>query len=168
VNAWLNANELEATTLSPAGEWIRITVPVSKANSLFDANYQTFTHTDTGKWGLRTLSYSLPASLKGSIEGIHPATSFDFGTVNVPMLQVHETRALKRNESTEIKAKRALSSSCHSEMSPTCLQQLYGIPTTPATQGSNAIGVSGFDNEFAQVEDLVVSVKLQPTRYVGC
>ena len=64
VNAWLKANDLTATPVSEAGEWIKITVPISKANELFAANYQTFTHTDSGKQAFRTLSYSLPASLK--------------------------------------------------------------------------------------------------------
>jgi tripeptidyl-peptidase-1 len=160
VNAWLKANGLEATALSPAGEWITITVPVSKANALFDADYQTFTHSDTGTQGLRTLSYSLPASLKGSIEGIHPATSFDFGSLKAPKLQVHESKPLKRGESTEAKAKRALPTSCKTQMSPTCLQQLYGIPTTSATQKKNSIGVSGFIDQWAQTKDLVVSGKL--------
>ena len=40
---------------------------------------------------------------------------------------------------------------------PTCLQNLYGIPTTLATQSSNTLAVSGFINEFANKADLSVS-----------
>lgn len=39
---------------------------------------------------------------------------------------------------------------------PLCLQQLYGIPATPATQPGNILGVSGFNNEFANQVDLQV------------
>jgi len=145
VNAWLKANNLQSTSLSPAGEWISISVPVSKANSLFAADYQTFTHTQTGTQGLRTLSYSLPASLKGNIQAIHPATSFDFGTLKAPKFQFHGTTKEKRQ-----------SSSCSTEMTPACLQSLYGIPTKAATQKTNTIGVSGFIDQWAQQSDLVV------------
>jgi len=34
------------------------------------------------------------------------------------------------------------------------VQALYGIPTTPATQSSNTLGVSGFIGQFAQTADL--------------
>jgi len=142
VNAWLKANDLTGTPVSEAGEWIKITVPISKANELFAADYQFFTHTNSGKQAFRTLSYSLPASLKGDIQGIHPATSFDFGQLKAPKFQVHQ------------KEKRALPSSCSSEMTPSCLQQLYGIPTAAAKQSNNALAVSGFIEQFAQTADL--------------
>jgi tripeptidyl-peptidase-1 len=160
VSVWLKANDLKATMLSPAGEWIKITVPVSKANKLFDADYHTYTNTQSGAQGLRTLSYSLPASLKGAVEAIHPGTSFDFGSLKAPKLQVPSSGSQEQSESIEAKAKRDLPSSCNSEMSPACLQRLYGIPTTPATQKSNKIAVSGFVNQYAQQKDLQVSERL--------
>jgi tripeptidyl-peptidase-1 len=166
VNAWLKANDLEATTHSPAGEWIKITVHISQANELFDADYHTYTNTQSGARGLRTLSYSLPASLKGAVEAIHPATSFDFGTFMAPNPQMHETGSQKFFQSTE--AKRDLPSSCSSKMSPACLQQLYGIPTAPATQSSNKIAVSGFSDQFAQLSDLLVSERLLNFHIVMC
>jgi tripeptidyl-peptidase-1 len=148
VSAWLTTHNLTSTTLSPAGEWIMIKVPISQANTLFAADYQTYTHTATGTQGFRTLSYSLPASLKGSIDAIHPATSFDFGTLKAPKFQVHQTK--KR----DVIEKRQ---SCSSEMTPACLQSLYGIPTARASQNSNRIGVSGFIEQWAQQADLNVS-----------
>lgn len=41
-------------------------------------------------------------------------------------------------------------------MVPECLQAMYGIPTTPATQASNQIAVTGYDNLYAQQADLQV------------
>lgn len=42
---------------------------------------------------------------------------------------------------------------------PTCLQNLYGIPTTLATQSTgNTLAVSGFIEEFANMADLSVSM----------
>lgn len=42
---------------------------------------------------------------------------------------------------------------CTSNIIPQCLQALYNIPTTPATQPSNTAGVAGFMNQFALHSD---------------
>ena len=72
VDAWLQENDLVATNLSPAGDWIGIEVPVSKANTLFNAEFTTFSHRDTGSEVIRTLSYSLPSALQGHVDLVHP------------------------------------------------------------------------------------------------
>ena len=77
VNDWLSANGVKATTSSPAGDWLRMSVPVSKANDLLGAQFSVFTNQDTGKQSIQTLSYSIPASLQGHIELIHPTTRYD-------------------------------------------------------------------------------------------
>lgn len=46
--------------------------------------------------------------------------------------------------------------SCGCSVTPACLQSLYGIPSTPATQSSNKIGVSGFIDQYANKKDLQV------------
>ncbi|EJD36853.1 subtilisin-like protein [Auricularia subglabra TFB-10046 SS5] len=43
---------------------------------------------------------------------------------------------------------------CAEFISPKCLQQLYGIPTAPATQQSNKLLVTGYIGQFAQSKDL--------------
>ena len=48
----------------------------------------------------------------------------------------------------------AVPDSCEQGITPACLQTLYGIPATLATESSNSLGVSGFNNEFAQEADL--------------
>jgi tripeptidyl-peptidase-1 len=44
-------------------------------------------------------------------------------------------------------------------MTPTCLQQLYGIPSTLASQSSNKLAVSGYLEQFANLADLRVCAK---------
>jgi len=46
---------------------------------------------------------------------------------------------------------------CGEYITPACLQQLYGLPTTKATQSSNQLGVTGFLGQYAQQADLKVS-----------
>ncbi len=49
---------------------------------------------------------------------------------------------------------RAVPSSCNTVVTPSCLQALYGIPATLATQSTNQLAVSGFIEQFANTEDL--------------
>ena len=53
-------------------------------------------------------------------------------------------------------AKRAVPDSCATQITPTCLQDLYGIPTANATV-SNGLAVSGFSDNFANDADLEVN-----------
>lgn len=50
----------------------------------------------------------------------------------------------------------AVAASCNQVVTPTCLQTLYGIPATAATNQDNQLGVSGFIEQFANKNDLQV------------
>jgi tripeptidyl-peptidase-1 len=59
----------------------------------------------------------------------------------------------------------ATPASCNSNVAtgvvtPACLQDLYGIPTTPATEKSNTLLVTGYVGQFAQSADLSAFLKL--------
>ena len=144
----MSANDLKATTISPAGDWIKVNIPVSKANNMLGAEYTTFTHTASNTQAIRTLSYSIPAELKGHIAAVHPATSFDFGGFKGPRVQSSSTSS----SSGSRKAKRLM---CKN-VTPPCFTEFYGVPSEPATQSSNQIAVSGFGGQFAQSADLAV------------
>jgi tripeptidyl-peptidase-1 len=72
VNEWLSANGLNATVLSPFGNWIGFETTVSQAEELFDAEFSTFVHDGCGNSVIRTLAYSIPASLKDHLDVVHP------------------------------------------------------------------------------------------------
>ena len=76
MNAWLSENGLEAVPISPAGDWLSISVPVSKANDLFDTEFSVFTHTESGHESIRTLAYSIPADLTPHLRLVHPTVSY--------------------------------------------------------------------------------------------
>ena len=75
VTAWLKENDIEAAKASPAGDWLSFSIPVSKANELFDADFSVFTHAPSGQQIVRTLSYSLPKSVKPFVNFVYPATA---------------------------------------------------------------------------------------------
>lgn len=75
VTAWLNQAGLDAIAMSPAGDWLGVTLPVSQANELLNAEFTVFTHSETGKQTIRTMSYSIPADLEGHLEFVYPTIS---------------------------------------------------------------------------------------------
>ncbi|KAJ7920814.1 family S53 protease-like protein [Mycena leptocephala] len=150
VTAWLDSHGLKASVASPYGEWLKVDVPVSKANEMLDANYETFTHIETGKQIIRTLAYSLPADLHAHIEAVHPAVGFGKPlTVSRPIVTASDRPAVNTTILPD-----AVPASCATTVTPACLQAMYGIPTTLATQKTNSIAVAGFIEQFAQTKDL--------------
>ncbi|KAF7350712.1 Family S53 protease-like protein [Mycena sanguinolenta] len=148
-NSFASANGLKPTVISPNGDWVSLTMPVSQANKLFATNFQLFTHPAMDGTITRTLSVSLPTELVGVVDVVHPTT--DFTDPNPRLLP----------STNFIRNKRDTPASCDSSnpsgtgtITPSCLQDIYGIPTTPATQSSNTLLVTGYVEEWAQAADL--------------
>ncbi|KAK0214424.1 family S53 protease-like protein [Armillaria fumosa] len=149
VTAWLAENGIADVKLGGAfDDWLTFTAPVDKANTLFSAQYEHFVHIDTGELLIRTLAASIPSDLTDFIEVVHPMTSFARLTSGPkPVFSISLTSNLTERANPA-------PSSCDNAVTPACLQDLYGIPTAPATQSSNQLAVSGFLNQFAQTADL--------------
>ena len=75
VQTWLKNSGIAAQTVTSAGDWISAKVPLEKANAMLDADFKQYSHTDSNTSIIRTLSYSIPANLKGHLEFVHPATT---------------------------------------------------------------------------------------------
>ncbi|KAJ6526763.1 family S53 protease-like protein [Mycena capillaripes] len=154
-DAFATANGLKPTVISPNGDWVSITLPVYQANKLFATQFEVFTPPDKTKPITRTLSVSLPAELVGHVEAMHPTTQF-----------LGPGSRLQSASSESGDDKRPLApASCDSSVptgviTPACLQDLYGIPTTPATQKSNALLVTAYVEQYAQTADLAAFLKL--------
>ncbi|KAJ7728592.1 family S53 protease [Mycena maculata] len=144
VQAWLSSHGLSANTSSSAGDWLSLSVTVAKANEILSAQYETFQHVASGKTYARTLSYSLPAEVADFIDTIHPTVTFNNPLSISPVLSVPKPAAQVSSDA----------SSCATTVTPSCIQSLYKIPTTAATESSNSIAVAGFINQFAQKSDL--------------
>ncbi|OJT05439.1 Tripeptidyl-peptidase sed3 [Trametes pubescens] len=151
VSTWLTENGIRAYKASPAGDWLRFAIPVSKANELLGTTFSVFNHTPSGRTVMRTLAYSIPADLKGHVDLVHPTTTF------IQPLQAPKLTFIPRKEVQERAlnvTSDAVPASCQSTITPACLQALYGIPTAPAQVSSNTLGVAGFVDQFASTQDL--------------
>ncbi|KAJ7838171.1 family S53 protease [Mycena olivaceomarginata] len=117
------------------------------------ANFSVFTYTATGQQFIRTREYSIPVSLQSHIKVITPTTSFSIPHRAPPV-------SVKRVSEAPSSTRSAEDNTCTEMVTPSCLQSLYGIPATPATNKNNAIGVAGFNNQFANQADLTQFLQL--------
>ncbi|KAJ6567134.1 subtilisin-like protein [Mycena capillaripes] len=157
VTQWLSDNGIEFSSASAAGDWLSLAVPVAKANELLNADFSVFTHAATGTESIRTLTYSIPASLQPHIKLFTPTTSFTAPRRAGPVFVKSNAAAPKGPTPA------ATAAGCSSTITPTCLQSMYKIPTTPATNKTGKIGVAGFDDQFANQADLTQFLKAQRT-----
>ncbi|KAJ8087301.1 hypothetical protein PM082_006131 [Marasmius tenuissimus] len=150
VSQWLSDNGAsDVKTTGPFEDWIDFTVPVSTADSLLQTNFESFVHVPTGEKLVRTLQYSIPQDLVEHIELVHPTTTF-VKSLSRPGPKI----SIPITPSNITERANPAPSSCNSVVTPACLEALYGIPTTRATQSSNKLGVSGFIQQFANQADL--------------
>jgi tripeptidyl-peptidase-1 len=136
---------------------------------MFGADFHVYKHT-AGREIIRTLSYSVPSHLKGHVELMYPGiscvfsffrslmcadevSSFPSGS-NQKVVLSAPIKAEAESHGLVSDAGNAIPSSCARSVTPACLQAQYGIPTTAATQKTNAIGVSGYDEQYANKKDL--------------
>jgi len=147
LNQWLSANGLAASPISPSGNMLGLSIPVSKANELFAADFSVFTHQATGEQSIRTLSFSIPSGLTSHIEFVHPTTAFPVHTSGLPLMFTPVPQGTSLSPD-------AVPSSCATLVTPACLEAQYGIPASVPSQTASQIGVSGFIQQFAQKTDL--------------
>ncbi|TBU22963.1 subtilisin-like protein [Dichomitus squalens] len=181
VTAWLAKNNVTAQT-SATGEWMKIRIPVSQANALLDTQFNEYSHDETGLTVLRTMSYSVPASVKGHLDFIYPATAFVAPRPVPAELQIMQSRETSthgiskrargnRKSRTTLNAIPATTStatskpaqatgpvspddSCKTKITPACLQAIYNIPPDSALNTSSNIFVASFVGESADPADL--------------
>ncbi|KAJ7867806.1 family S53 protease [Mycena leptocephala] len=150
VNQWLAENNIASKPVTPAGDMLEISIPVTQANDLLSAEFSVFTHVASGATSIRTLQYSVPTILQSHIDFVHPTISFSSPLSSVPKFTA--IRSPKPTDTAPVTD--AVPASCGSIITPTCLQAFYGIPTAPATQASNKLGVAGFIDQWANLLDL--------------
>ncbi|KAK6974942.1 family S53 protease-like protein [Favolaschia claudopus] len=156
--AFLSSNGLESSAISPFGDWHTLTLPVSQANTLFGAKFTNYTHPALRAPITRTLSLSLPAELSGHVEVVHPSTMF---TATKPRLAPSvpnfdydfDFDFAKRADASATAPAECDATNPANGITPACLQALYNIPKTPATQRNNALMVTSY-GEWAETADL--------------
>ncbi|KAI9068395.1 subtilisin-like protein [Trametes sanguinea] len=172
VKTWLAKNNVTASTISPAGDWLSVQVPVAKANAMLATQFGEYAHEKMNVSMIRTLSYSVPETVKGHLAAIHPTTSFIEPRVLPAAIEMfHFPRAgnqAKKAKAAQSSARASTSSgprnpqptvaaavddSCKTQITPQCLQAIYHVPAAPASGHSNLF-VATFAQESATPSDL--------------
>ena len=76
VSGWLSQNGITTTAAAASGDMLEFTIPIEQANSLLNANFTSYVHESTNTTMIRTLSYSLPATLEGHVLYVYPTTQY--------------------------------------------------------------------------------------------
>ncbi|TFY66956.1 hypothetical protein EVG20_g4128 [Dentipellis fragilis] len=148
LDSWLSSLNLTSQAYSPAGDVRSVSLTVKQANQLLDAEYATFVDQKSGVKAVRTLSYSIPVDLKEHIDVVYPTTSFPAPIAGF----AKGSTIIRAADSKDVLA--AAPQSCATSFTPSCAQELYGIPTTSATESSNHLGVVGLTDEWINNADL--------------
>ncbi|CAE6432120.1 unnamed protein product [Rhizoctonia solani] len=160
VEQWLRSHGATVSGRSSAGDWVHVTVPVSRAEKMLGTKYNIYRHT-SGAHIVRSESYALPRSLDSHVDVVQPTTFF--GRINersspesssalekrastVFVLPESEKEDLKQvSEEAKGKELAAVPSSCSSTITPACLKALYKTDSyTPKAANSSSIGITGY------------------------
>ena len=153
VGDWLRAEGISYDVGGAYGDWLTFSIPVSKANQIFAASYQSFVHSDSDSTQVRTMQFSIPETLFDHVDAVYPTTSIVPPPAGGP-IGVTEVPSSVDLSAAAVPGDDAVPASCNATVVPACLQALYGTPATPATVLTNRIGVTGFIGEYAQLNDL--------------
>ncbi|EED17555.1 protease S8 tripeptidyl peptidase I, putative [Talaromyces stipitatus ATCC 10500] len=142
VTSWLTGQKLHTNAIQDNGNWLALQMTVEHAENLLQTKFYDYKSTTTGEIRTLTLQYSIPKPLAGFIETIQPTT--DFTEVQGPQIQAYgpdlSNLSSLSNESTP--------SPCNTQITPACLQSLYGLPTASSSSPGAGIVVPGFLNEY--------------------
>ncbi|ETW83671.1 serine protease S53 [Heterobasidion irregulare TC 32-1] len=162
VQEWLAGHGIpkSACTHSPAKDWVKVDVPVSKAEAMLDTKYSVWQHTVDGDVLVRTTSYSLPEHLHAHVELIQPTTMFGRFRSARSLISVvedaPESSALKSHvKIVDPASGTSVDASCNQTITISCIQQLYNaVGYVPQATKVNKIGITGYLEEYANFADL--------------
>ena len=76
VTDWLSGYDLVPQVASPAGDILRVDLPVTVANELLGANFTEYVHKDTNSTVIRTLDYTVPNNVLEHLRFIYPTNQY--------------------------------------------------------------------------------------------
>ncbi|KAH3995425.1 hypothetical protein HBH61_155540 [Parastagonospora nodorum] len=144
VMQWLSSENLSPETkITAKGDYVTIEANVKTIEKLLDAEYSVFVRPGSNEKALRTLKYSLPASLKSHVDMVQPTTFFGLKQLRSTISEHHEIKDDINN-----KAAQAVTGCTGTRITPTCLANLYNFASAKV-QTVGLLGIAGFLEEYA-------------------
>ncbi|KAF8645563.1 hypothetical protein AX16_007736 [Volvariella volvacea WC 439] len=148
VKMWLMGSGFRGreVVVSKSGGWISVNTTVETAERLLRTEYHVYAH-KTGQRHVGAESYSVPEDIAEHIDFITPSVHFD--VVIKPQPQARASRPPQRlgykaspktSNLTDNKLFNDLKD-CHQQITPACLQALYGFLYDPISPKRNSFGI---------------------------
>ncbi|KAI0258483.1 tripeptidyl peptidase A [Gloeopeniophorella convolvens] len=160
VDAWLAAHGVGAaqTSRSAAGDWVPYACPSRSRRRCSTRSSSVASRRGRGRRGhaVRTTRYSLPEHLHAHVELVHPTTFFSSPRAFRTTFRFGAGDAVAAlDQVTAATAGLAVAPSCNTTVTLSCIQELYNIGAyRPAAADKNAIGITGYLDQFANKVDL--------------
>ena len=164
VSSWLTHHGVPPSSASTThgGNWLTLTaVPLDQANTLLNASYQLYRHTETDETVLRTIGYALPAALLEHVQTVAPTTYFGSPRALRQTLRLNPDGPTLPNGDQDLPGPlknvgpTGVPGMCSTMITPKCLRALYNTSTyVPVAAGRNQLGIAGYLDEFASQLDL--------------
>ncbi|KAG6841850.1 hypothetical protein C0991_006257 [Blastosporella zonata] len=160
VDNWLRSHGIQDSDVvrSSAGDWLTLTLPVHLVEKMLDTTYHVWKH-ENGDSVVRTTTYSLPEHLHDHIDVIQPTTMFgQLRGMRSTIVWSEEAEAspLAKDLAPIYNAATGVTvdASCNTSITVKCLQQLYNAVGLTTHAVGNSIGITGYLEEFANLQDL--------------
>ncbi|KAG9957551.1 subtilisin-like protein, partial [Aureobasidium melanogenum] len=149
VHEWLADNGIATSHLSysAAKDWIKVSLPVHRIESLLDTKYSIYRRED-GSETVRTPEWSLPVHLHEHIDTIQPTNSFFRSTPKAVSLEVNKVGGTYSKDVTYHQDPNVTSICTPRGVTPLCMRTLYEtIDYVPQSAGKNKMALANYLGE---------------------
>jgi tripeptidyl-peptidase-1 len=149
VHEWLAEHGIETGDLSysAAKDWIKVSLPVDRIESLLDTKYSVYRHED-GSETVRTSEWSLPVHLHEHIDTIQPTNSFFRSTPKAVSLEVNKFGGSYSKDVTYHQNPNISEICTPRGVTPLCMRTLYEtIDYIPQSAGKNKMALANYLGE---------------------
>ncbi|KAI5288248.1 vesicle formation at the endoplasmic reticulum [Ascosphaera aggregata] len=160
VESWLKSGGVSPSSIERNGNNLVFNITVSDAEKLLNTAFHSYT-SDSRAHAIRTLEYSVPASIAPHVRMVQPTTRFGIRKA---------TNVMKAESSSQVRAifKRfeVNGFDCDQEITPDCLRRLYNMENfTSIPNPKNKLFISGYLNEFAVQKDFTTFLNKYAKEY---
>ncbi|KAH8702808.1 Pro-kumamolisin, activation domain-containing protein [Phaeosphaeriaceae sp. PMI808] len=144
VMQWLTSETVSSEAkITMKGDYVTIQANVKTIEKPLNAEYNVFVRPGSNENTLRTLEYSLPASLKSHVDMVQPTTFFGLRQLRSTISAHYEIQ-----DEVNTEAVQAVTGCSGTRITPTCLANLYNFATAKV-QTVGLLGIAGFLEEYA-------------------
>ncbi|KAL2832521.1 peptidase S8/S53 domain-containing protein [Aspergillus cavernicola] len=153
VRHWLSSAGVGVADFQEDADWINLRTTVDEANALLNADFLWYANDAQDARILRTLHYSVPASVAPHVNMVQPTTRF--GQMRGNRATMRYKPALIDTEGLIDAVKGGSLDHCNDAITPDCLADLYNTEgySADASRGSK-VAFASFLEEYARYDDL--------------